>query len=144
MDSINNNSDFGFDISNKSIEAFENGDFFKAVMLQLEVVEEAIKIMIRGRGRHLGLSNTKIHKLADEGDLETRINNLKELCGSDFNYLCENLQDWRERRNRLIHRKHTFKDDEELNDFARETWLIGTFIIYNFVDSIANIPLEDL
>jgi hypothetical protein len=52
----------------------------------------------------------------------------------------ENLHDWRERRNRLIHRKHTFKDDKELNDFAREIWLIGTFIIYDFVDSIADIP----
>ena len=140
----NNNSSSGFDISNKSIEAFEHEKYFEAVMLQLEIVEEAIKIMIRGRARHLRLSNTKIHKLADEGDLETRINNLQELCGSDFRYLYGNLQDWRERRNRLIHREHTFKNNEELNDFARETWLIGTFIIYDFVDSIANIPLEYL
>ena len=140
----NNNSSSGFDISNKSIEAFENGNFFEAVMLQLEVVEEAIKFMIRGRGRHLRLSNTKIHDLADEGDLETRINNLKELCDPDFSNLCENLQDWRIRRNRITHRKHTFKDIVELNEFARETWLMGTFIIYNFVDSIANIPFENL
>ena len=139
---MNNNSDFGIELSNKSIEAFENDNFLEAVILQLEVVEEAIKIMIKGRSRHLGLSNTKIHDLADEGDLETRINNLKELCGSDFSYLCENLQDWRERRNRLTHRKHTFKGNKELNDFARETWLIGTYIIYNFIESIGNFPLE--
>ena len=132
--------DLGVDLSNKSIELFEEGKDLEAVNLQLEVIEEFIKMLIRERARYLGNNNTEIHKLADEGDLQTRINNLIKLCGNDFSHLCSDLQEWRKRRNRLSHRKASFKNFEELNEFAKETWLLGTKIIYIFMKNIANIP----
>lgn len=141
MISNEEDNDFGEFLSNKSIEYFENGKYLEAVDIQLEVVEDCIKMLIHGRGKHLGLSNTKIHKLADEGDLETRINNLIELCDKDFSHLCTELHEWRNRRNRLRHRKSTYKSLEDLNEFARLTWLMGTTIIYNFMENISNIPI---
>ncbi len=86
-------NDFGVLLSNKSIEYFDNGNYLEAVTLQLEVMEDFLKFLIRNRAKYLGSSKTKIHELADEGDLETRINNLIELCGADFKQLCINLQD---------------------------------------------------
>lgn len=134
------NFDFGEQLSNKSIEAFDNGDYYLALSLQLELVEEFIKMILRCRARHLGYNKTKMHDLADTGDLETRINNLIGLCGDDFNFLCVDLQEWRKRRNKITHRKSTFSNETEFNDFCKETWLMGTAIIYNFMNYIENAP----
>jgi hypothetical protein len=137
---IIDNSDFGEQLSNKSVEAFDAGDYITAVFLQLEPWEDFLKMIIRCRARHLGYSKTKIHDLADTGDLETRINNLVELCGDDFNFICKDLQEWRERRNKVTHRKNTFSNETEFKDFCKETWLMGTTIIFNFMNHIENAP----
>lgn len=135
-----NDKDFGLEISEKSIKAFEAGDYLEAFNFQAEVFESSITVMIAGRARHLGMSNTKVKKLAYKGTLEKRIDNFIELCGDDFSHLCNNLHEYRDRRNRLIHKKSSFTDEEEMNDFARETWLLGTTIMYTFVESISGIP----
>ena len=132
--------DFGGELVKKSIKAFEAGGYLEAFVFQAEAIEGSIPVMIAGRARHLGMSNTKVKKLAYEGTLEKRIDNLIKLCGDDFSHLCNNLHEYRDRRNRLIHKKSSFTDEEEMNDFARETWLLGTTIIYYFVESISGIP----
>jgi hypothetical protein len=135
-----NDKDFGLELSEKSIKAFEAGDYLEAFNFQVEAFESSITVMIAGRARRLGMSNTKVKKLAYKGTLEKKIDNLTELCGDDFSHLCNNLHEYRDRRNRLIHRKSSFKGEEEMNDFARETWFLGTTIIYYFVESISGIP----
>ena len=135
-----NDKDFGLEISERSVKAFDAGSYVEAFFFQAEVFESSIPIMIAGRARHLGMSNTKVRKLAYKGTLEKKIDILIKLCGDDFSDLCTNLHEYRDRRNRLIHRKNTFKDEDEMNDFARDTWLIGTIILSNFVGSISGIP----
>lgn len=140
MNSNENEEDFGIRLSEKSIEAFESGDYLKAFLLQVEPIDDAVKVMIAGRAKHLGINEEEIKKLAYKGTFEKRIDNFIKLCGNDFKYFCENLHDYRERRNRITHEKASFKDEEEINRFAMESWLMGTEIIYNFINSIENYP----
>lgn len=132
--------DFGYKLSEMSVKAFDAGNYIEAFNYQAEAFESSITVMIAGRARHLGMSNKKVKKLAYNGTLEKKIDILIDLCGKDFNHLCTNLHEYRERRNRLIHRKSSFKDKEEMSNFARETWLLGTSILYNFVESIEGVP----
>lgn len=135
-----NDKDLGLEISEKSIEAFNAGSYLEAFFFQAEVFESSIPLMIAGRARYLGMSNTKVKELAYKGTLEKKIDNLIDLCGDDFSHLCSNLHKYRDRRNKLIHRKSTFKNEEEINEYAKETWLLGTAILYNFVESISGFP----
>ncbi len=132
--------DFGYELSEKSVLAFQSGSYIEAFVFQVEMIENGIPLMIVGRARNLRMSSTKVRKLAYKGTLEKKIDNLIEICGNDFDHFCTNLHEYRERRNRLTHRKTSFKSEEEMNDFARETWLIGTLIIFNFCEAIGNFP----
>jgi len=132
----NNINDFGYELSIKSVEAFDNGNYLEAIILQVEIFETIIPVLISGRARKLRIDEKIIKSLAYKGNLNTKIDNLIELSGEEFSYLTENLHDYRKRRNRIIHRKTEFKNINELNEFAKDTWLLGTIILSVFVMSI--------
>lgn len=132
--------DFGYELSEKSIRAFDAGSYLEAFFFQAEAFEGSIPEMIAGKLRSMGMSNTKIKKMAYRGTLEQKIDRFTELCGDEFSHLCSNLHEYRERRNKLTHRKSDFKDEEEMNNYARETWLLGTIVLSNFIESIKGFP----
>lgn len=141
MTEDNNKNDFGYELSSRSVEAFDKGNYLEAVFLQAEIFETIIPVLISGRAHHLGINEKNIKSLAYEGNLNKKIDNLIELGGEEFSFLTENLHDYRKRRNRITHRKTEFKSINELNEFARDTWLLGTIIFSMFIASIKNYPI---
>lgn len=136
----NKENDLGYKLSIKSIEAYEKGDYIKAFFHQAEALENSVTVMIAGRARHLGMSEKEVQKLAYKGNFNTKINNLTKISGEEFSFLCNGLHDYRERRNKIIHRKSEFKNEAELKRYSKESWELGTNIIACFIDSIENYP----
>lgn len=143
LNNYNKENDLGYKLSIKSIEAYEKGDYVKAFFHQAEALENSVTAMIVGRARYLGMNEKEVQKLAYKGSFNTRINNLTKISGEKFSYLCNSLHDYRERRNRIIHRKSEFQNEAELERYAKESWELGTDIIACFIDSIKNYPTKE-
>ena len=134
--------DLGYKLSIKSIEAYEKRNYVEAFFLQVETFENSIQVMITGRARHLGIEEKKVKKLACEGNLNKKIDNLIKVGGDDFRFLWEDLHNYRRRRNKIVHQKSEFRDEEELKNYAQESWLLGTRILSCFIGSIENYPID--
>ena len=139
----NKENDLGYKLSIKSIEAYEKGDYVEAFFYQAEAFENSITVMIAGRARHLGMGEKEVQMLAYKGNFNNKINNLIKISGEDFRFLCNGLHDYRERRNKIIHRKAEFKNEAELKSYAKESWELGTNKIACFINSIKGYPTED-
>jgi len=136
----NEENDFGYQLSIMSIKAYEKGDYILAFFYQVEIFENTMIPMIAGRARHLGMEEKEVKKLAYKGNFNTKIDNLINISGEEFRFLWDDLHNYRERRNKLIHGKSEFKNEAELKRFSKESWELGTNKLFCFISSIENYP----
>lgn len=139
-DDYNEENDFGYQLSIMSIEAYEKGDYILAFFYQVEIFENTMTPMIAGRARHLGKDEKEVKRLAYKGNFDTKINNFIEISGEEFRSIWKDLHNYRKRRNKIIHKKSEFKNEAELKRFSKESWELGTNILFCFINSIENYP----
>lgn len=118
-------------IYNKSLQKYAQKEYLSAVLMQFVLIENNIRARLIGlcvQGNKLPVK--LVEHLTQGVRFYRLVENFSKLIPDkkEWEDICVKMNDYRARRNRIIHELDSFRNFAELDRYIKETWGVGSEI----------------